>query len=204
MTAQEYELDPHWRGDTWPGFGPLWLWLASGDPITVTATAATDVLNATAHGLSDGDRVRLITTGTAPGGLSERNYYVVSSAENTFKLSATSGGSAINLTSTGQGTHTVQLLEPPDEEVEGVSIQFRRGSRRGSVGVELTEADGITITDAADWEISIDARAPEDFDLGAGSWHWDLETTDATGTVRTWLWGILTVEDDATRIEVEA
>jgi hypothetical protein len=201
MTPQLYTLDTHWRGDTWPGLGPLWLWLTGGDEITVTATAATDVLNATSHGLSDGDRLRLLTTGTAPGGLSARNYYVVSSTTYTFKVSLTSGGAAVDITSTGSGTHTVQLLEPPGEDLAGVSLQFRRGSRRGTVGVELTEADGITITDAVDWEITIPALAPEDFDLAAGEWHWDLETTDDAGTVRTWLYGILTVEDDATRVE---
>lgn len=200
MVAQEYELDAHWRGDTWPGFGPLKLWLASGNPITVTATAATDVLNATAHGLSNGDRLRLTTTGTAPGGLSERNYYVVNKTTDTLQVSLTSGGSAVDITSTGTGTHSVELLEPPGSTLSNARIQFRRGGRRGTVGVELDEVDGITIDDATDWAITIDERAPDDFDLAAGEWHWDLETVDADDGVRTWLYGVLKVEDDATRI----
>ncbi len=68
---------------------------------SVTADASTDKVSLTSHGLANGDRVKF--GGTAvPGGLTAGLwYYVVSSATNDFKVAATSGGSAINLTSNG-------------------------------------------------------------------------------------------------------
>jgi hypothetical protein len=79
---------------------------------TVAASAtdvdtANDKILKTAHGRNDGDLL-LYTAGTgAIGGLTDGNYYfVVNKTANDFKLSATSGGSAINLTSTGTGSQT--------------------------------------------------------------------------------------------------
>ena len=77
----------------------------NGTRLTVTADATTDKLSATAHGLLDGEIVRFHSTGSVPAGLTAyQDYYVVSSATNDFKVSATSGGAAINLTSAGSGT----------------------------------------------------------------------------------------------------
>jgi microcystin-dependent protein len=71
-----------------------------------TATAATDVLNATSHGLEDGDKIFLSSSTTLPAGLSPNTLYFVRDKDtNTFKLSATSGGAAIDITDTGTGTH---------------------------------------------------------------------------------------------------
>lgn len=52
----------------------------------------------------DGDKVKLAGSGTAPGGLTKgRTYFVRDFSLGTFKLAATKGGAAINLTSTGSG-----------------------------------------------------------------------------------------------------
>jgi hypothetical protein len=49
--------------------------------------------------------------GSVPTGFTAGTvYYVVSSSGSTFELSATSGGSAINSTSTGSGTVTPAVL----------------------------------------------------------------------------------------------
>ncbi len=72
-----------------------------------TADSSTDVITATGHGLTDGKRVVLSTTNTLPAGLSaERFYFVRDATTDTFKLSLTSGGTAIDLTDNGTGTHT--------------------------------------------------------------------------------------------------
>lgn len=66
-------------------------------------TSATDTLTKASHGLSDGDRVVFTDMGTLADGVvnPQQAYYVVSAAT-TFKVSATSGGSAITLgTATG-------------------------------------------------------------------------------------------------------
>lgn len=76
---------------------------ASTDPSVTgkTCTAATDRINATAHGLLDGDRV-YVTAVTGGAGISlNRNYYVVNSTTNDFQISLTAGGAAVNITSDG-------------------------------------------------------------------------------------------------------
>lgn len=60
-----------------------------------------DTLTATAHGLSAGDTVIFETDGTIPTGLTaDTQYYVISSGltADVFKVSATLGGSAIDIT----------------------------------------------------------------------------------------------------------
>ena len=69
--------------------------------------ASPGVVTATAHGLSDGDTVILETDGALPTGLSaDTQYYVVNKATDTFQLSSTSGGSAINTTGSQSGNHS--------------------------------------------------------------------------------------------------
>ena len=72
---------------------------ASDDTIV---SAANDTITITSHRFEDGDEV-VYNVAASPayaiGGLTDGNtYYIVSSTANTFKLSATSGGTAIDLT----------------------------------------------------------------------------------------------------------
>jgi len=58
------------------------------------------------HGFSDGELFQFFTSGTAPSPLTSWNpYYIRDATQNTFKLCSTQGGSAIDLTSKGTGTH---------------------------------------------------------------------------------------------------
>jgi len=72
---------------------------ASDDTVV---SAANDTITITGHRFEDGDELVYnvpASPATAIGGLTDGNtYYVVSKATNTFKLSATSGGTAIDLT----------------------------------------------------------------------------------------------------------
>lgn len=79
---------------------------------TFTVTIASPaVFTLAGHFMSDGDAVRLFTTGALPTGLSvNTDYYVTAAATNTFQLSATRGGAAINTSGTQSGTHTVQYF----------------------------------------------------------------------------------------------
>lgn len=72
-----------------------------------TADAGTDFLTDTAHGLVNGDRIMVYNSGGAlPAGLAENAvYFVVNKTNDTFQVSLTAGGSAINLTSAGTGTN---------------------------------------------------------------------------------------------------
>lgn len=67
----------------------------------------TETITSNAHGLVNGDLVTTNGTGTPPGGLTNlASYFVVGATTNTFQLSLTSGGAAIDLTSQGTGVNT--------------------------------------------------------------------------------------------------
>lgn len=86
--------------------------------ITITNVAGNLTANATGHGLSNGDVVRLYTTGSFPGNtVGLTNYYVVGAAANTFQLALTLAGTPILYSSAGSGT-----------------ISFRRQGETFSIG----------------------------------------------------------------------
>jgi hypothetical protein len=110
---------------------------------TVTASDTTDLLTvaALASGLDplfdlyNGARVRVTSTGNIPAGLAADTDYFVrdltqdgtngvvtgSGVGNTFKLAATLGGVAINLTDAGTGTITISQLE----NAQGLAFEKR-------------------------------------------------------------------------------
>lgn len=69
-----------------------------GPTAAITATAATDVINLTSHRYVNGDKVEFPTLTGGAGLTAGTDYYVVSAATNTFKVSATRGGAAIDIT----------------------------------------------------------------------------------------------------------
>ncbi len=102
---------------------------------TVTITIASPgVVTLNAHGMGDGQRIRLFTTGALPTGLSANtDYFTVSTSTNTFQLSATQGGTAINTSGTQSGTHTLQIFSyGAGDGSTTFNVPDKRG--RGSVG----------------------------------------------------------------------
>jgi len=72
---------------------------------------ATDVLTFDTLLYLDDDQVNLLTTDTLPAPLSDIvTYYIINVSGNTCQLSLTSGGAAVNITSTGTGTHYSYLF----------------------------------------------------------------------------------------------
>lgn len=74
------------------------------------SNASPAVVTLSGHGLIAGDPVQFTTTGTLPTGLSAGvTYYVISAGltSSAFEVSATLGGSAINTSGAGSGTHSV-------------------------------------------------------------------------------------------------
>jgi hypothetical protein len=69
-----------------------------------SAAAATDLITANAHGLANGDQVVFSSVGTATPLATATVYYVVSSSTNTFSVSTTYGGTAVNITADGTVT----------------------------------------------------------------------------------------------------
>lgn len=76
-----------------------------------TVNAGTDTLTVSGgHSYANGDKARLKTTTTLPGGLAASTTYYVrdsNTGAGTLKLAATSGGAAIDITSAGSGTHLI-------------------------------------------------------------------------------------------------
>jgi hypothetical protein len=105
-----------------------------GQSDTFTADASTELLTFTStanipSNLLTGTRVQVSTTTTLPGGLAAAtNYYVIKVSDSTVKL-ATSyanaiAGTAIDITSTGTGTHTMSWLLPRYTNGAGVQSFF--------------------------------------------------------------------------------
>lgn len=82
------------------------------DFVPVDVTIGTEVIAETAHGLSDGQKVQVLSDTTLPAGLAvDTIYYIVESTSNDFKLSLTPQGAAVDITSQGTGIHTLQLAD---------------------------------------------------------------------------------------------
>lgn len=88
-------------------------------PGTVTMTIASPcVITFTGNSLVNGDKVVFTTTGALPTGLTAgTTYYVINAASNTFNVSATPGGAAINTSGIQSGTHTCT----PKNEITGLT-----------------------------------------------------------------------------------
>lgn len=77
--------------------------------LTSISNASPAVFTKNGHGMAIGDAIQLTTTGALPTGLSTGTvYYIISAGftANAFEVSATLGGSAINTSSAGSGTHS--------------------------------------------------------------------------------------------------
>lgn len=81
-----------------------WITLLDADPPIIGTAATSDTITAYAHGLSNDQRVFVLASPGAviPTGLSENTaYFVVSAATDTFQLSTTQGGGAVDITAGG-------------------------------------------------------------------------------------------------------
>lgn len=92
--------------------GSSWL---SANSATCTANASTNFITSAGHGLSNGYILKFSTTTTLPAGLSTNTaYFVINKTTDTFQVSLTSGGSAVDITDTGTGTHTWEFWDTFD------------------------------------------------------------------------------------------
>lgn len=122
---------------------------------TSTITIASPgVITATEHGLTVGRRVGFSTTGTLPTGISASTiYYVVSvPTADTFTISVTSGGSAINTSGSQSGTHYL-IKDPSPRYVAGNTI---RGINFYGNGPNQTRKDCHILKIEYAWNVVID------------------------------------------------
>lgn len=80
------------------------------DFAVVSIDPGTDTFTRISHGLADTWKITFSNAGgRLPSGLlSSVEYFVITATANTWQVSATSGGAAVDLTDVGYGTHTVK------------------------------------------------------------------------------------------------
>ena len=116
-----------------------------GNPTITIASPA--VVTLASHGLTVNDTVQFTTSGSLPTGLSpSTNYFVISTGltANTFEISATIGGSAINTSGSQSGTHTLIKTTP-------ISIganDYRLNPNNYAASAVGTDAYAITLGNA--------------------------------------------------------
>lgn len=104
---------------------------------TFTADAGTDVVTVSGpcHFVDD-QILRVTTDDTLPAGLAiNTSYYIIDfdRMTGTFKLSTSSGGAAVDITTAGTGTHTIGV------EVESIEDSHRNS---GKIGLHIFNAGG--------------------------------------------------------------
>jgi hypothetical protein len=108
----------------------LWTGWLGGTPVSMFAANATDdVFTAYGHGLIDTDRVTFEARdgGGLPTGISEGTVYFARDATtDTFKVALTSGGTAINLTASGEGAAI--KVAPKTVANAGDTVRFAVGA----------------------------------------------------------------------------
>ena len=97
-----------------------------GAPLSATTADTGDTFTDAAHGLSNGDRVILVTLTTTTGASLLTPYYVVGATDNTFQLSETAGGSALTLASDGSATYLAALEQSGDNPDVEVDLEIGR------------------------------------------------------------------------------
>lgn len=108
-------------------------------------TAATsDVCTSVGHGFVDGTKVTLTLSSSPPSGLSSSAYFVRDSTADTFKLATTSGGTAVDITSTGSGIHRAarNYATNADDTLTNNGHGFADGTR---VLVDVAAAQGALV-----------------------------------------------------------
>lgn len=82
----------------WDSSGTNRKWYGLFSPQNGTAAASTDFVTIASHGFADGDKI-VFQSGYTPAGLTANTtYFVRDKTTNTFKVAATSGGTAIDIT----------------------------------------------------------------------------------------------------------
>lgn len=144
---------------------------------TANITLATDTISYTAHGLSAGDQITYNNGGgtTATGLTNGTTYFVIASGltANAFKVSATSGGAAVDITGTGNNAQyfikvsgvratAVADLGYGSADAKATHTGWVRrtvgtGGRAGRVFTETLVAMGSMSSDASDDTVLPDA-----------------------------------------------
>jgi len=138
---------------------------------TVTISQASPcVVTKVTHGLSANDPISFSTTGALPSGLTAGTMYFVKTVltADTFTVSATVGGTAINTNSAGSGTHSLWKAR--------ISQTYNT----------LTEFNVPTTAAIGDWIFDFKFTTPYAVTTTASTWRMNFRYTG--GTAGAWLY----------------
>jgi len=159
----------------------------TGNDGEFTVNTTTNVFTSAGHGLDDGEMIRFETAGTLPEPLEDIStgaiYYIISATTDTFKVSLTSGGTEIDITTSGSGTlewdasvnkiiieHDLEYLAPfiainNGNSVDGTGTSYFMSGRQQIPTYEQkenqlevtigTEFDGLSAGDTVTWTFYI-------------------------------------------------
>src|SRR5689334_20843666 len=101
----------------------------AGTPLTgVTGVTSTDTFTKTSHGMANGTLVVLSALSGGSGLVAGRPYFVVASTANTFQLSGTVGGAAVDLVSDVTSATVTPLAELSGGTYARVAIAWNAAS----------------------------------------------------------------------------
>lgn len=110
--------------------------ISGGARFAITGDSATDTFTASGHGMPNGTAVKLSNLSGGAGLSTTTTYYVISTATNTFQLSTTVGGGAVDFTT----TLTAGTLKPvtwiPPSSVQGNAKATIKNGRVHSVQIQ--------------------------------------------------------------------
>jgi hypothetical protein len=114
-TAKAIALDAAIKGVTPPlsvTHAGLYKWSEAGKNLTTPfGTASTDIFTSTAHGYANGDLVLMTALTGAAGVVVLDPYFIISTLTNTFQLSKTVGGTAVDFTTDATAGTVRRLVE---------------------------------------------------------------------------------------------
>lgn len=130
---------------TWPTTYPVtnavMVTYTAGMLLPFTADTA-DLLTVAGHGLADTDAVQVqpLGAGVLPTGLAvSTNYYVRDAAADTLKLSATSGGAAVDITAAGTPPNVIGRYDMEIEAALQLLVQYHEGRQAENALLEAAE-----------------------------------------------------------------
>jgi len=156
---------------------------------------ATATFTVDCHGLTAGTKVVFTGGTTVPCGLVlNQIYYVISTglATSTFKVSTTSGGSAIALT--GSATGTFYVATPLDLTGYTVDSDIKGLSDGASIGTFTP-----TVTAATDGAFQLALTPATTVGFTTGRYGYDVSLTSSGGERYYWLTGVATVQKTYSR-----
>lgn len=108
----------------------------------------TDTITLINHGFSDGNVVNFVGASLPAGITAGTDYYIITATTNTFQISTTFGGGAVNITAVGSGSversNQIRMTDNATSSLTGVIVSFGAGYRIDTA--TTSTAAGTTVT----------------------------------------------------------